>query len=495
MIDKFLEFEEKNGLLDDAIEGFHYWFFIRDKVYNAIIGVTNDSRVDSKTIVGRINKTVGSDDLSNTGLKIGLRSITRLIFNITVPKYLFKSPKSVLIFTSPRRVKEGNSYKSIYTDFINDHFSGRCITAEFPNGIAHLHPAYSNPIVEMDRIDFIPFIKGEIIRRFSKHFKAEFEKRGKLIADALCIEFGKDFEAATIAKMIEMRYYWFKYKKPMLQRFIKRVNPAVIVEIGGYGRNTLIVNEIAKELGIPTIELQHGIIGAGHIGYNYCSVDRRYKNLPQYLCVFSQYWKDTCRFPIGTDNIFVTGFPYFDRARNKYKTKPAGLSEKNQSIINIVILSQPVCREEIIDYCKELLSVLPNETFQFHYKLHPLEYNYKAQIEKCFAEFSNISVYDGSSFSLYDLFDLCCIQIGAFSTSLYEGLGFGLKTLILGIGNSEERMQDIISRNQAILVNNADEAASILKSFNVLETDAVDAEYFFKSGAEDTIIDLIESFL
>lgn len=61
----------------------------------------------------------------------------------------------------------------------------------------------------------------------------------------------------------------------MLRRIIKSISPKVIVEVVGYETNKMIINEIAHEMGISTIELQHGVIGRGHIAYNYL-INREY---------------------------------------------------------------------------------------------------------------------------------------------------------------------------------------------------------------------------
>lgn len=489
MINKFLNFEENSGLLMDEIDGFHYWFFVRDKLYNKIIGLMKeDTSASHDTIYSKIDKMVGSDDLSSTKSIINISTISHIIQNIIFPKYLCANHKNILIFTSPRRVEQNGKYTSIYTDYICDSFLDSCVTAEFPNGLSHLRPAYSNPIIELDRVDIIPFVKGEVAKRVFKHKKNIFIKKGEWIASLINRNIAEVVDAASITSMIETRYYWYKYKRPILKGIIKKIDPKVIVEIGGYGRNNLIVNEVSNELGIPTVELQHGIIGSGHIAYNY-KIDRRYCNLPKYLCVFSQYWKDTCNFPIGINNIIVTGFPYFETERNKHS------KIKNSTIVNILLLSQPVCSTELINYCLELLKILPADCYHIHYKLHPLEYNHKLDIVEKFKEFNNITIYAGDSLSLYDLFALCTIQIGAFSTSIYEGLGFGLGTFILKTGNSEERVKDLISNNYVIPVSNANDTVEYLQSSVFTESKRVDPEYFFKSNAKNNVIDFLQRFI
>ncbi len=52
--------------------------------------------------------------------------------------------------------------------------------------------------------------------------------------------------------------------KKELRKKLQEVSPKIIVEVVYYSRLCMVVNKLAKEMGIPTVELQHGTMHSAH---------------------------------------------------------------------------------------------------------------------------------------------------------------------------------------------------------------------------------------
>ena len=93
--------------------------------------------------------------------------------------------------------------------------------------------------------------------------------------------------------------------------------------------------------------------------------------------------------------------------------------------------------------------------FQISYKLHPAEY----LIYKKYSAYSKLSEYENITFfedcNLYRLMSLSKVQVGVFSTSLYEGIGFSCKTYLLNL-NGIEYMKDLLDSEYANVLYSAD---------------------------------------
>lgn len=194
----------------------------------------------------------------------------------------------------------------------------------------------------------------------------------------------------------------------------------------------MVVNEIASELGIPTIELQHGTIGEEHIGYNYPK-DYKVKQFPKYLFLFGNYWKEKSRFPISPDKICPVGYPYMDRMEQKYSSKYKGKTKKN-----ILFLSSGPIGLELAKLAVGLTKMPDMEKYHIIFKLHPAEYaawreRYPILIN------ADVEVIDNNRQNLYEFYAKSDIQISGFnSTTIFEGLYFGLTTFLLSYGMSKE---------------------------------------------------------
>ena len=434
MVKEFNEFEEKYNLFDLAIDDFELWAYIRFEMYFKIgesFGITN-----------------GTGSTPPAGIKDKLCLIRNTFINNpyrSIKKY------DVLIIPHQRRVLENGKYKCIYTDDVASNLRCSNITAEFLFGMTHFKPAETSRLIYLDYIDIIPAVKYKL--NIYDRKKRAIKDVAQMISSAIEEFFSVTVSEESIRKLIQKRYYWHKYKKPLIQKLLKKIQPKVIIEVIGYETNKMIINEVAQEMGIHCVELQHGVIGKGHIAYNY-GIKKRLKQFPEFLFVYSQYWKNTCSFPIGGQNIIATGFPYMENQIRKY---PKNTNEDGQ--IRIIVYSSTDSTEPIQKFTEEVMALLDQFGYNYKivYKLHPLEYSLQTKIWDKIKQSSKVDFIDTPNKSLYELCSYSDVQIGVKTTAVFEGLSYGLKTFILNTGapDIEYYMGDLVNMGYAIYGNNA----------------------------------------
>lgn len=447
-LEDFLEYEDKRKLLYKKIKGFEFWIYIR-------FGIMTDIDISNK----KIKKGQNTSFIGENKIEIFL-NILKLLINMLL--FIFEYPRlknrDIIIVNHPRRVKnEKGFYECKYTEALNKTLTSK-IVAEFPYPLKHFTPIVKkNDVIYMDYIRVISAIEAKIAVKLKKNI---FKESDISFMNELFDSIDKKFNVNLKRKYIEkIKYYYILHKieKRKLYRFIKRINPKKIIEVVYYSFDNLIINEISAELNIETIELQHGIMGKNHIAYNF----KKKHIIPQFpkkILTFSEYWNKTTRLPIEDDKVVAVGFPFFEDKVNKI-TSESKLN-KNEKI-KILFLSQASIGSKLTMLAYNLDKILDSNKYEIIYKLHPGEFSIWKQQYKYLME-SDIKVIS-NEIDLYELFSICDIQIGVYSTAVYEGLGFELDTLIYKIYGSDI-FEDLQKQGYVKYINNENEIKDYLNN-------------------------------
>jgi hypothetical protein len=219
---------------------------------------------------------------------------------------------------------------------------------------------------------------------------------------------------------------------PFFRILLRLIHPKVIVLVTSYGKESLI--EVAKSLGIPVIELQHGIISPYHPAYSFPNRKMAKSRFPDFLFTFGDFWNSNAEFPIEAERIVSVGFPHLDEEME--------LNSDVFSTDQILFISQWNIGHILSKFAVELSNEKELKR-RIVYKLHPLEYPIWKDKYPWLAD-SDIEVIDRSDRSLYSLFAESEVIVGGFSTAIIEGLSFGLRTFLLdvpGIGHLENLVE------------------------------------------------------
>lgn len=456
----FNQIEAKYNLINAEVDGYCFWNYSRWRLAKSY----------------EIKVAGGYASGANT--KKTKTSVLTVLKNIRIPA----KKCDMLVINHPRRVMIDGIYECIYTDRIVEQI-GNAVVLEEPYEGSHSRPVHTPNLFYTDILSLQCYLHCVLTQIFRPK---EFERVKNEIADRLNApikELNQVYHTEVKPDRIvnEMMYGYFMYQKeyPFYKRVISRLRPKVILEVVSYNRECMVVNEIAKEMNIPTIELQHGTIGEGHSAYNFPQ-GYDIKQFPQYIFLFSEYWKNKADFPIAEAKRIVTGYPHLERMANRFMSDRESKTEQK----TVLFLSSGPIGDKLSQIAVDLRRRLAEDKFRIVYKLHPREYltwqqDYPQLIE------SGVEVIDTNEKNLYELFAVSDIQVSGYdSTTVFEGLYFNLPTFILNYAASVE-IDDLCKRGIACYFDDAIELAALLNSDMSME---LTKNNFWQSNAlENTI--------
>jgi hypothetical protein len=194
---------------------------------------------------------------------------------------------------------------------------------------------------------------------------------------------------------------------------------------------------------------------------------------PDYLLVWGDIWKEPAYIPLPNDRIISTGYPYLDKKKADY-----GSVNSTQQII---FLSQASIGDELSKIASKL-SLNDDINYDIIYKLHPNEYeNWEDRYPRLLE--ADLRVIGENGPELYNLFAESSIQVGVYSTALFEGIAFGLSTYIYKI-SGWEYVKNLVSDISVQTFTSDKELINILQ--NIKHT-SKNTTFFEKNATHNTI--------
>jgi hypothetical protein len=454
---KFHQMEEQLDLFQKDICGEKFWSLIRFKIYSATFGRS-------------------SSDVTPSTRRIGFGRLKRFLFSLfSWRRNPLFTPKSQILFIFPgRRVLENDGmWWDIYSDPIIKHLEYGTAALEDHYKNKHFVPAATPRLRYMDLVEFLTFMKTQL-----RITRIDLDKDALDLLRSIRTELQERFDVDVDVRAITHRVLRDRRARvPLYRWMMKRIQPRVVVFAQGYGYEDAI--EACSQLGIPTVELQHGAINPYHVGYSFDGKIGVKKNFPDYLLTWGDYWSSAAGFPIEESRVYSVGFPYIERK------KDIEAQRKQQ----ILFISQETIGVALSKFANELSNIQDFE-YEILYKLHPHERaDWKTRYPWLVS--SNVKVIDQPQVLLYDLFSECKIQIGVYSTALFEGLAFGLRTFLVDI-KGVGVMESLLKSGLVKKVSSIDELISDLK--NVEPPKPIEFEFFFKTNALSNISEFFSRF-
>lgn len=448
LFDKFLHYETQHKLFDIEFKNIKIWEILRTYVYIEIEQIYNNLQpLFPQTKVNKKRK------ISLKTIKNGL-----LFFKVKNKDYIF--------LNNPRRVKQKDGlYYCIYTDLLIDLLKkeNKCITFEDPfwalnknSNISHFNPVKTDDIVYLDIIEYFFSIKKFLFKTINKKQYKQLNLLLKSIEDDIEKEFNCNL--CNIFKLAEEKIlYLILMYKTYLKAF-KRINPKAVLEFYDAFPSKVISNKVAKELNIPIIEIQHGIVTERNpIFLKYSNIKKKYDCTPDYVLSYGKKLLNKKHLPIREDNIYYIGSLFLEYKKNEYKNNK--INKKN-----ILFISQSNLGKYISEYASKLATLLEQKTqYQIIYKMHPYEIGTEYE---CLNK-SNITIINNREKDLYYYQSISVAQVGIYSTGLYEGINFGLKTFIIDNNFGTEEIKGILKNDKNIFyINSMKEIIDILENSN-----------------------------
>ena len=197
----------------------------------------------------------------------------------------------------------------------------------------------------------------------------------------------------------------------MYKALYRKLKPSIIFfEDGCYGTHGHLI-KLAKQMGIKTGELQHGMISTGHYAYNFApeilnsGVYGQY--VPDFFLAYGKRWADSIHIP---SEIIVVGNPYREAMHKKYQ-------RERKKTISFLILSDDTEFGKYLNLAVSLKELSNAATIMI--RPHPLE---KEEVIKKFGV-NNQGIRIDDSDDLYLRLAESETVIGEISTALFESIG------------------------------------------------------------------------
>jgi len=454
LYDKLLQLEEDLDLFNQAMSGVLFWERVRAGIF---------FRITQSTISGQPSSTIRYSALKK--IEFYLSSIIDLSRNP-----LLSRTKDVLFVGNERRLlRDDGRWWDIYTDPVIDYLDASYVSIEHDYLLNHRAPAKT---ANLRRLDFLYFLAN--LKRALGLARVSLTTEEKQLAHQISVEVSKRFGVdIDIGKAVQLTLEKRKANLGLYTCMLKRIRPKVVVIVVSYGKEDLI--EACKSLRIPTVELQHGVISPYHPGYAFQGDLRRKSTFPDYLLTWGDYWQKCTEYPLDADHIVSVGYPFIE----EMKRKQIDVTKKQQ----ILIISQERIGTLISRFAVKL-SEIEGLDYKIVYKLHPRECDSWRETYPWLAD-ANLEVIDTTDAILHKLFAESMIQLGVFSTAIYEGLSYGLDTYLID-APGVEYFTSLLKTGQVRKVSSSEE---LLNFINKQEASLpFDSEYFFRSNAIENII-------
>lgn len=409
--EKFLAFENSGKVLT-----FHYqyrnmlvWPFVRNVLFNCVYKIIN-------------GENTGLIDSSAQNMKNGrlLSYKWTQFFKISAnPLFSCKQTDILYLYHVMGNVKDENGvyYNRIYDDFAALYDSTAII--ESAPLFRHFYPkkykTYETDAIEIlcafhEKLAPLGAQDRDMIERFIEYLKRDFpfalrESHLRMIR----------IELERYAKNMKLIYEYYR-------KVFTRISPRLVfVAQACDGSHMACKIKVLRDLGIPSAEIQHGLISNEHFAYNYsqavCDSEEYRSYLPDHYLTFGHFWEQTIRLPVHK---VVLGSANFNR--NFDTTDQCNAAENKAAEESILIL--PSVLETYTELIRYLYDKLPDRKLLV--KVHPT----KLKQYEAFKEMENdrISVYINENINTF--FSRSKTVIGDDSTALYEAVALGKQVMI-----------------------------------------------------------------
>lgn len=446
IINYIKEIEDKFPVSDWKIKNIHVWPFLRIKLYFFIYKQLN-TKNQQNTITSKNNsnrKRIPKDFLNQLKNYIkfkiwlkGLKKKKNLFFTHAANSSIYEN-KNIIRFLDPLILKY--NLKEFTTIFVfgyekSQNSYNQEIKVDFNYGL-NLYESYKKYFKEFFKMQTRSSQIPHSYLEFLKYISDLFNDNRKLDNE---IDIWEDLN------------YFFDFYSPFVNKIIKKINPENFFVLSYYDSHlNQLFTSICNNLGIKTIEMQHGPQSVNQLAYG------SWTKIPQdgFNSMPKNYW---CWDEISTINIkewklkkniinaFVGGNPWIDFLKDK------GLKTTKNNYILYSLQPNPVKLSEM--FPPQIIKIIKEKKYEWHLRTHPrqelellVNFLIKQNIfESVQIEDSNIQPLPISIFN-------CLVHVTNFSGTSLEVALMGKKTILL---NNIGRLNciELIQNEMAIYIN------------------------------------------
>lgn len=205
------------------------------------------------------------------------------------------------------------------------------------------------------------YLLANLVKQKSKYKNVSVE-----ISEIL-VQAGVSLSAKTIIELCSIALAVFDIKFNFYYYIIKKISPLKFFIEDPDGKPGEVL--AAKELGIETIEIQHGIFNSNNIDYAWTQKERKYKQLmpvADRVLVYGEIWRN-----IILKNRFYLSHEVeiFDSLTiNFYRNFPENTASDKKILL---YPTQNYTKETSVKFWNDFLKVVSNTSFELWVKVHP----------------------------------------------------------------------------------------------------------------------------
>lgn len=301
------------------------------------------------------------------------------------------------------------------------------------------------------------------------------------LEEALELKFSNDFLERCLFKAV----YTLKQRDAFMEFYrevIARVQPRVIIYSHGQDITFAYLRDTALELGIPTLEVDHGV----------GTVDTYHRNLvyADYLIVYSDIVARKCR-ELGNDRVLGIGKP------GVYDCVPK--AEYKYPVIVISFISS--LENEIFTYARNLAERLDKQKYLIVYKAHGSEMWSEEEICQV-EELGNLQIMIGG-LDIREVIELSDIVVGVRSSGIFDALPYSMVKVIamrdkadnFSEARPNEILQEVVDNGDVIMVEDEETLYQEVLNYrrNVMYRGEVNS--FWIANAKERFRELVERYL
>jgi hypothetical protein len=447
LLSKFVRLERAADMFSIREQEISIWWFIRPRAFALLK-----------------SKATGIDHLEKTADSLGSfqalgRGLGALGQGLLHP---YRSSEILALSTSSarRHVTENGQAFDVFFDFLSLVRDCDYAVMEFPDRRPHSARPYSPKVIHGDWMA----ARGNLARRFSARLScrgAEVEIRDKFLDIARDIGVELSFREADHLVCRETAFV--RSTMPLARAVIDAIKPRTVLVECGYSPSHMLVQIAAKQMGIPVLELQHGLISDQSVGYQFgIRNDSILEDspFPDKILVFGDHFKHLLMTNpyIREDMIVSAGYPYLWLNLHKHRNASGAMSE------SILITSQPGLGGFWSDFA---VKVARKTGRRVTIKPHPAEMD---RIGSIFHNALSSGVVDviADQSSLYELLSRAEFHLSVGSTSHLEAMAFGVKDIVVCAGGMEGQFT-FLKQLGLPFASNADEVVQIMRNYPDIE--------------------------
>ncbi len=463
-IENFLAFERKYNCNNIKVNGIPVWTLYRYEIHNTI----------KKYTVGREE---------GTQTPFSKKELFNMAMNALKP--LPHKKVDVLFVADGRRNRniETGVYENIFFDEVSKQFNS--LLVEHPDNHTHLQPNGMNNVFFTDRVAFKTNIAVKLANRFNTKKKQQYTDAVKNSYGNIFVEiektFGTDIADELIDGFVE-RIFYYEITKKYCSQILDRVQPKLIMELCYYSMESFAYSALGKERGIPTAEYAHGFAFPTLTPMQFNPEDNS-EVLPDHELIYSRTQEKIVHLPSNV-KMHTVGFPFFEREREKYKSK---YPKEEKTICFISTEREGIYISKIAADLAEKVG----DEYRIIYKLHPKEFGFYKERYPWLLD-KKVDIIDTLDNHIFRYLAESNVTVSTVSASVWESIGFGCGTILLDIGETARNMAYLIDGYNVPIVENAEQIIDILEKDKVV---FVDPESIFEPNAMNNICNFIKDFI